>query len=142
MYGAVLGSFASAIIHRERENISWSTKDGRAVRSQCPKCKTTLKIKNLVPLVSWVFQRGKCSFCAEKISVSYVLLELFSALFILIAFLIVQNAVYAVFLGLLYPFFLSFIVLALRFRVFARRLLFIAFILIALFIGFHFYFSS
>jgi len=94
MLGAVLGSFASAIIHRERHNLSWISEKGQAVRSQCPQCNTTLTAKNLIPIFSWFFQRGKCSFCDKKIPIFYVFVEVFSALFILAAFLITNNIAY------------------------------------------------
>ncbi len=45
-------------------------------RSKCPKCNTTLKPRNLVPVFSWIFQRGKCAFCAAHISFFYPIVEL------------------------------------------------------------------
>lgn len=43
--------------------------------SFCPKCKTKLAPLNLVPFFSWVFQKGKCHSCNEKISIRYPLIE-------------------------------------------------------------------
>ena len=46
-------------------------------RSRCTKCLKTLQIKNLVPVFSWLIQKGKCSFCKSSISIRYPLIELF-----------------------------------------------------------------
>jgi prepilin signal peptidase PulO-like enzyme (type II secretory pathway) len=54
-------------------------------RSSCPSCNHVLKIKNLIPIFSWIFQKGKCSFCHEKISVRYPLIEFsMTAVFVII----------------------------------------------------------
>jgi len=73
--GTCTGSFLSATIYR--------MKSGDSIvkgRSKCPKCKIQLKAKNLVPLLSYIFQRGKCGSCKERISVHYPLIELLTGL--------------------------------------------------------------
>jgi prepilin signal peptidase PulO-like enzyme (type II secretory pathway) len=53
--------------------------------SFCPNCNNTLKVKNLFPVLSWVFQKGKCSFCLTKISARYPAIEIATGtLFVLI----------------------------------------------------------
>ncbi len=80
--GLVLGSFASLLSHR------LSTKQPIIVaRSQCPKCHAKLKIRNLIPLFSWIFQRGKCSNCKQKISIRYPLIEMILAISFIVIFL-------------------------------------------------------
>ena len=71
IFALLFGSFASLLTHR-------LATDQAVVfaRSECPKCKTPLKIRNLIPLFSWLFQRGKCSHCQSKISARYPLIEL------------------------------------------------------------------
>ncbi|MCK5461234.1 prepilin peptidase [Candidatus Gracilibacteria bacterium] len=70
--GAILGSFTTMLIHRLHFD-----EDGIiAGRSRCPKCRKNLKFWNLIPILSWVFQRGKCSNCKEKIPFSYPIIEL------------------------------------------------------------------
>jgi len=44
-------------------------------RSGCPSCDTTLSWSELIPLVSFVFQRGKCRSCSESISWQYFIVE-------------------------------------------------------------------
>lgn len=71
IFGAIFGSFASLLSHR------FATKEAVVfTRSQCPKCHVVLKFYNLVPIFSWLFQRGKCNNCHQKISPRYPLIEL------------------------------------------------------------------
>jgi prepilin signal peptidase PulO-like enzyme (type II secretory pathway) len=74
-FGLVAGSFISLVSYRlvSKEPIL-------IARSKCVHCNTKLKIKNLIPLFSWIFQQGKCSHCHKKISIRYPLIEFFTAL--------------------------------------------------------------
>lgn len=65
------GSFTSLLSYRlgKKQPIVFT-------RSKCPNCGVALKIFNLIPLFSWIFQRGKCSNCHSKISWRYPLIEL------------------------------------------------------------------
>ena len=56
-------------------------------RSHCPKCNQPLKIKSLIPIFSWLFQKGKCLNCKAKISVRYPITELTTSLLFLISYL-------------------------------------------------------
>jgi leader peptidase (prepilin peptidase) / N-methyltransferase len=44
-------------------------------RSACPSCKTTIKAWQNIPVISWLFLRGKCASCGARISVRYPLIE-------------------------------------------------------------------
>ena len=69
--GAVMGSFLNCA--------AWRIANGESFlkgRSHCPKCGHTLGVSELIPVLSWVFQKGRCKNCAEKISVRYPLTEL------------------------------------------------------------------
>ena len=86
-FALIFGSFASLISHRAftKEAIVFG-------RSKCLFCGTKLKIKNLVPLFSWIFQKGKCSNCFAKISLRYPLIELsFLVSFLVIFFALKQE---------------------------------------------------
>jgi len=48
-------------------------------RSHCPKCKKPLKAWHNIPLLSYIFLKGKCAYCASKISWRYPLIELSTA---------------------------------------------------------------
>lgn len=57
-----------------------------AGRSKCPQCKKTLSPLSLVPIFSWIFQRGKCANCDKKIPAFYPLVEItFAATFYIFA---------------------------------------------------------
>ena len=48
--------------------------------STCPHCGHHIRFYENIPLISWIFLRGKCSQCKEKISARYPLVELATAL--------------------------------------------------------------
>ncbi len=82
IYGAIFGSFTTALIHR----LHFDKPGFMTGRSQCPDCKNTLRPKDLVPMLSWVVQNGKCRYCTKSISITYPLIELiFMATFALFA---------------------------------------------------------
>lgn len=62
-------------------------------RSKCPGCKKLIYWFENIPILSYVFLRGKCSECDFKISVKYPLVEFLSGLVVLLFFINVQNTV-------------------------------------------------
>ena len=70
LFFTVFGSFLNVLIHRLPRNESIAFPP-----SACPKCGTRLKPYHNIPIVSWLFLRGKCGFCAETISIRYPLVE-------------------------------------------------------------------
>jgi len=73
--GLVFGSFLNVLIARipNDENVAFPA-------SHCPKCKTPLKLYHNIPLFSWLFLKGECAFCKEKISIQYPIVELLSGI--------------------------------------------------------------
>lgn len=69
--GASVGSFVNAWTYRLRHNLP-VIKD----RSICPSCKTQIKSRDLIPLLSFFKLGGKCRSCDKKISIQYPLVEL------------------------------------------------------------------
>lgn len=49
--------------------------------SHCPKCQTPVKAWQNIPVVSWLFLRGKCAGCGTKIGLRYPLVEIVTAVF-------------------------------------------------------------
>lgn len=47
--------------------------------STCPKCGHLIHFYENVPVISWIFLRGKCSQCKNKISIRYPAIELITA---------------------------------------------------------------
>ncbi|RYY24655.1 MAG: prepilin peptidase [Sphingomonadales bacterium] len=69
--GLILGSFIATIA------IRWP--EGRSVargRSACDSCGKVLRPVELIPVLSYVLQRGKCRACGARIAPSHVVVEL------------------------------------------------------------------
>ncbi len=73
--GLVLGSFATAMAYRLPRGMPVAMD-----RSRCPACLHPLSSRDLVPVLSWLLARGRCRYCAAKVSVRYPLTELALAL--------------------------------------------------------------
>lgn len=80
--GLALGSFLNVIIYRINDLRSVLTG-----RSYCPACKTQLKWYDLVPVVSFMLLRTKCRYCGAKISWQYPIVELSTAIVLLLLYL-------------------------------------------------------
>lgn len=82
VFGGCIGSFLNVCIYR-------LPKEKSIVRpgSFCPKCKTPVKWYDNVPILSYLFLRGRCRKCSKKISLRYPLVELITAVFFLILYL-------------------------------------------------------
>lgn len=80
--GLLLGSFYNVCIYRipREESIVLPP-------SHCTSCNTRLKPLDLVPVLSYVFLKGRCRYCGEKISPRYALIELFTGIAFLWLFL-------------------------------------------------------
>jgi leader peptidase (prepilin peptidase)/N-methyltransferase len=77
--GAAIGSFLNVWIYRLPRDIS--IKEPR--RSFCPSCKTQIPWQQNIPLVSWLFLRGRCANCGARIAFRYLGVELLTALLFL-----------------------------------------------------------
>ena len=44
-------------------------------RSTCPQCKQPIAWRDNIPVVSWLWLRGKCRWCRKPISVQYPVIE-------------------------------------------------------------------
>ena len=77
--GTIMGSFYLVLATRlpKGEDIVKS-------RSRCDNCKYVLKWYNLVPILSFIFQRGKCTKCGKKISSEHFFVEIFTGLLFLL----------------------------------------------------------
>lgn len=73
--GLIMGSFLGVVIDRLPKKISISTG-----RSRCEFCNRDLTPLELIPLVSYFIQKGKCKKCHTKLSLRYPLLELITGI--------------------------------------------------------------
>ena len=75
LVGAAIGSFLNVCIVRLPE--------GESVvhpRSHCPGCETPILARDNIPVLGWLFLRGRCRSCGARISLQYPLVELTVAL--------------------------------------------------------------
>lgn len=85
--GTVVGSFLNVVVYR----LGTGERIGNA-RSRCFSCGKTLQWHELIPLASFMFQRGRCWGCGSKISIQYPIVEFLSGLlFLFIAIKILPN---------------------------------------------------
>lgn len=74
LLGLAVGSFLNVVVARVPRGESV-----RHPRSRCPACGARLRPRDNVPVLSWVFLRGRCRDCSAAISVRYPTLELLTA---------------------------------------------------------------
>ena len=75
IFGTVPGSFLNVLIYRIPEEISLVSP-----RSFCPHCKIPIPFYRNIPLITFLFQGGKCWICQGKISVQYPIVEFLSGI--------------------------------------------------------------
>ncbi|MFT9599054.1 prepilin peptidase [Mesobacillus sp.] len=84
IYGLVLGSFYNVVGLRVPEG-----KSIVAPRSSCPQCGHQLRASELIPVVSYFIQRGKCRQCKVGISPVYPFFELLTGMLFAVAYLLI-----------------------------------------------------
>lgn len=101
LLGAIVGSFLNVVIHRLpillkqgwrrdcRDFLQLETADEAEEKvhfsliwpgSHCPACKTPIRPQHNIPLLGYLWLRGRCADCQTKISVRYPVVELITAL--------------------------------------------------------------
>ena len=80
--GTMFGSFFTLAVYRIPLK-----KDITHERSFCPNCNHRLEFLDLIPIFSYLFLKGKCRYCGEKIRIRYILLECLSGLVFLLGFI-------------------------------------------------------
>ena len=75
LVGLLIGSFLNVCIYRipQGESIVYPS-------SHCPRCGTTLRALDLIPILSFFAYGGKCKYCGEGISMRYPSIELINGL--------------------------------------------------------------
>ena len=81
VFGLLAGSFLNAVIYRLpspalRQAGLRSAGSVMRGRSHCPKCGKVLSWYELLPVISFLIQRGRCRGCKKNISLQYPLVEL------------------------------------------------------------------
>ena len=85
LIGIVMGSFFTLATYRIplKQDITHT-------RSYCPNCNHRLNFLDLIPVLSYIFLKGKCRYCKQNISPRYILMELFSGVLYLILIILMK----------------------------------------------------
>ena len=80
--GTIFGSFYNVVGYRipNNESIVFPS-------SHCPNCNHKLKFYELIPIFSYIFQKGKCTKCHKKISLFYPFFEFLTGLLFVLSYL-------------------------------------------------------
>ncbi|MCL4456239.1 MAG: prepilin peptidase [Nitrospirae bacterium] len=81
IFGLIVGSFLNVCIYRLPRNMSIIRPS-----SACPSCNTPIKPWDNIPVLSYIFLKGECRKCGERISIRYPLVELLNGIFYLAVF--------------------------------------------------------
>lgn len=84
LFGLIVGSFLNVVILRHNKK----TLGGR---SECPHCHKQLAWYELIPVISFVIQAGKCRGCKKQISTQYSIVELITAFVFFVSGFYLQN---------------------------------------------------
>jgi prepilin signal peptidase PulO-like enzyme (type II secretory pathway) len=69
--GALVSDFFQCMIWRHANRVN-----PFIARSRCDSCGRTLKWRHLVPVVSFLFMKGRCSYCGSRIDINYFFSDL------------------------------------------------------------------
>ncbi len=81
IFGLIIGSFTNVLIYRLPLGIGLFLP-----RSFCPGCKKTVSWYENIPVLSFIFLKGRCSNCSTKIPFQYPLIELIVGFFAVLLF--------------------------------------------------------
>ena len=84
VFGCIVGSFLNVCIHRMPREMGLMSPG-----SHCPKCGTAIPWYRNLPVVTWLWQRGRCAECSARIPARYLLVEVLTGVAFLAAFLLV-----------------------------------------------------
>jgi len=81
MLGLVIGSFLNVVVYRvpRRESIVWPG-------SRCPSCGHPIRWRDNLPVIGWLFLRGRCRDCRSQIPYRYPAVEALTGLAFLVAY--------------------------------------------------------
>ncbi len=83
VFGTVFGSFFNVVGYRLPNELSIVKPPSR-----CPNCNHRLTVIELIPIISYIIQKGKCKKCGKKIQMFYPIFEFISGLMFLLSYLV------------------------------------------------------
>jgi len=81
IFGSIMGSFLNVLAVRlsNNESILWPS-------SHCHNCSHKLKWYELIPIVSYIIQRGKSRCCSTRIPISYLIVEIITGILYMVSY--------------------------------------------------------
>lgn len=79
LIGGIAGSFLNVVIYRLPRILAGESLTLCWPASHCPVCKNNIRFYHNIPLLGWLWLRGRCIRCHSKIPVRYFLVELVMA---------------------------------------------------------------
>lgn len=83
IFGTVMGSFYNVVGYRLPNRMSLIKPD-----SHCPNCNHRLGPMELIPIISYIIQLGKCKNCHKKIALFYPIFELVTGLMFVVSYIV------------------------------------------------------
>lgn len=123
--GLCFGSFVNAFVYRfyevnknsllgkktkrstKKDRVNLSIFNGRSI---CVNCKHQLSSLDLIPIISWLFLRGRCRYCKKSISWQYPLVEVATAVLFVFSYIYWPFALVSVYSWVIFGFWLVYIV--------------------------------
>ena len=87
VFGSIMGSFYYVLATRLSNGLSIVKP-----ASHCDKCKHVLKWYELIPIVSYIIQGGKCRQCKTKMPISYLLMEICTGILFAVCYHVFDTA--------------------------------------------------
>ena len=85
LFGICIGSFLNVVIFRVPKNESLIKRSSHSMT-----CGAKIRVCDLIPIFSWIFLRGKCHNCGEKISPRYPIVESLNGLLYVLTFYVMD----------------------------------------------------
>lgn len=79
--GTLCGSFFTVVGLRLPKNENFTT-----THSHCDSCGHELKLYEMIPIISYAIQRGRCRYCKQKIDITSTFIEFFTGLLFAVSF--------------------------------------------------------
>ena len=119
VFGAIVDSFLNVLAYR------YNTGKGIRGRSECLSCGKQLGWIELVPLISFLWQKGRCRSCSAKISRQYFVVEMFTGLlFVTLAYRFAGDAFSTTFYWVLFSLLTVILVYDLRHKIIPNNLVY------------------
>lgn len=97
VYGICVGSFLNVCIYRIPRGLSMIRS-----RSMCTSCHHILRPLDLIPIGSWLYQKGRCRYCSGSVSRQYPLIECLTGILYVACFLRFGLTAYSILLCLFF----------------------------------------